>query len=132
MQPFHGNALSHLVDCRGSRRIPLIVSLVCSTVFLSACHEGQCSQPAGTGRLRIAVEALQKAADDCLVDVRVPGVRFEASRNCAAMDELALDYFQAGGADAPCDIELVFHQARAVAWIAKATSLAGGASLAIW
>lgn len=86
-----------------------------------------------TARLQIAAEALSRTADECLYDVRDRHQTWEASRNCAALSALASEYIDAGGFDKePAKIRTIADQARLTAWMARATSLAGGKPLSIW
>jgi len=91
-----------------------------------------CSQTANA-RLQVAAEALSRSADECLYDVRDRHQTWEASRNCAALSALASEYIAAGGFDKePAKIRAIADQARLTAWMARATSLAGGKSVSIF
>jgi len=93
---------------------------------------GACSQTENTS-LQLAAEALSRSADECLYDVRDRHQTWEISRNCAALSALASAYIAAGGFDKePVKIRTIADQARLTAWMARATSLAGGAPVSIW
>ena len=85
-------------------------------------------------RAMMAAKALSEAADECLYDVRDRGLRYENASHCSALGPLAQQYIGAGGFQegAPTDAALVAEQARAVAWMARATSLADGQPVSIW
>jgi hypothetical protein len=84
--------------------------------------------------LRSAAKALSHAADECLYDVRDRRFTFESSRSCNALGALVMTYIEAGGMKPgePVDIELIGTRARLSAWMARATSLAGGEPVRIW
>jgi hypothetical protein len=93
---------------------------------------GACPQPANA-RLQVAGDALSRSADECLYDMRDRHQTWEVSRNCAALSALASEYIAAGGFDKePTEIWAIADRARLTAWIARATSLAGGKPLSIW
>jgi len=113
--------------------IPIIATigarLVIGCLMLTS---GACMQTEDA-RLQVAAEALSRSADECLYDVRDRKQTWEISRNCAALSALASEYIDAGGFDQePAKIRAIADQARLTAWMARATSLAGGARVSIW
>jgi len=84
--------------------------------------------------LEATVTAFSKGADECLLDVRDRGLRYEASRNCAALKTLSLAYIEAGGTSPsePSRIEAKGQSALAVAWSARAASCLGGGMNFLW
>lgn len=78
--------------------------------------------------LEIAAKAFSDAADECLLDVRDRGVRYERSPNCASLSALATRVIDAGGdlEAAPCKYKLMVESAKSVAWSARASSALGG------
>ncbi len=105
-----------------------VVSIMISGVTIAAIA---CS---GTGpELRTAADALSRAADECLLDVRDRRFTWETSANCKSLSPLASSYIAAGGFSNEADsIRIIAEEARTTAWMARATSLAGGQSLSIW
>ena len=107
----------------------IVAGLVIGGLTLTS---GACSQTANA-RLQAAAEALSRSADECLYDVRDRHQTWEVSRNCAALSALASEYIAAGGFDKePVKIRAIADQARLTAWMARATSLAGGKPVSIW
>jgi hypothetical protein len=100
--------------------------------LVSATPTSGCGGRSAT--LRATAEALSKSADQCLLDVRDRRLTYEMSRNCSALGALAGTYVEAGGFQpgVAADIAIVAEQARATAWMARATSLAGGRFLSLW
>jgi hypothetical protein len=96
------------------------------TAVMTACSR--------TGpELRAAANALSRAADECLLDVRDRHLTWETSGNCKSLSPLASSYIAAGGFNNEADdIRLIAEEARTTAWMARATSLAGGLPLSIW
>ena len=107
----------------------LITSIVvaAATVFsVTGC--------ADNARLELSANALSKAADECLLDVRDRRMKYEKSPNCASLSTLSLQYIEAGGfrTETPAKYALIAEKARATAWIALATSESGNRLLRIW
>jgi hypothetical protein len=108
--------------------VTLIASCLLAGTLLTACKNDE------DQRLRSTAEALSRSADECLYDVRDRAATFENSRPCSLMSSLASTYVSAGGFrdSTPADIELIAQKARATAWMARATALAGNRPLKIW
>jgi hypothetical protein len=106
--------------------VTAIASCFLVGVQLAGCTRGE--------SLRPLAQALSHAADACLYDVRDHGATFEKSAACSSMSSLAYAYISAGGFQdsTPPHIEVIAQKARATAWMARATSLAGNAQLKIW
>ena len=85
-------------------------------------------------RLKTTAEALSRGADECLYDVRDRRLTYETSSNCAALGTLSMQFIEAGGFrdSTPTEYALVGERARTTAWMARATSAAGGRRLTIW
>jgi hypothetical protein len=103
---------------------------------LHASAEAERSEAIAQGHeshLRAAAEELSHAADECLYDVRDRRATYETSKQCKVLSVLAKRYIDAGGMrDEPSDIALIFERARVSAWMARATSAAGGGTVRIW
>lgn len=117
-----------------------IFATILSVVFLTGCDtktvvDGKYLLGIGDhARLETAVTVFSKGADECLLDVRDRGLRYEASRNCAALKSLSLAYIDAGGTSPsePSRIEVKGQSALAVAWSARAASCLGGGMNFLW
>lgn len=84
-------------------------------------------------RLKTTAEALAKGAEECLYDVRDRKLTYETSPNCNALGPLVKQYIEAGGfRDENRSHAFIAESARTTAWIARATSAAGGRRLSIW
>ena len=84
--------------------------------------------------LQAGADALSRAAEDCLVDVRDRRLTFEASRHCSALSALSKSYIHEGGfqENVPAKIGLVAEQARTMAWMARAISNCRDCARSIW
>ncbi len=98
-----------------------------SSVLLTSCTDHET-------RLEITARGFAKTADECLLDVRDRQLRYENSPNCNALGTLSTQFIEAGGFDknTPDRITLIAEKGRAVAWMARATSLAGNRRLSLW
>jgi hypothetical protein len=77
---------------------------------------------------------LSNMADECLLDTRDRGLKYDSSDHCLQLGKLSFAYLNAGGGDpeTPYRYEVTFHQARATAWAALAISHSGNTGLSIW
>ena len=83
--------------------------------------------------LRAAADALSRAADECLYDVRDRNLTWEQSSHCGSLSALASSYIALGGfQNENAEVRLVADRARTTAWMARATSLAGGRFLSVF
>ena len=117
-----------------------VFATILSAVFLTGCD----TKPVADGkyllgvgnhtRLEAAVKVFAKGADECLLDVRDRGLRYETSRNCASLKAFSLAYIEAGGTSPsePSRIEAKGQSALAVAWSARAASCLGGGMNFLW
>jgi len=103
-----------------------------ATAMLLATVIPGCS-PSASG-LEAMANQLSNAADQCLLDVRDKGLKYESSRNCRSLDTLHRRYEEGGGRleSTPCRAEKLAETARATAWIALAISKTGDPSLSLW
>jgi hypothetical protein len=81
-----------------------------------------------TAPLEVLAKELSEAADQCLLDVRDNGLKFEFSRSCRSLGPIRLRYVQAGGRA----VELLAETGRATAWTALAVSKTGDRYLKLW
>ena len=102
------------------------VAMMAAAFALSACDENVA--------LTNTVNRLNDMADECLLDTRDRGKKYEASEHCQKLGSLLLAYLDAGGGDqkTPKQYEVKYHQARATAWSALAVSHSGNSSARIW
>jgi hypothetical protein len=100
--------------------------MMAGVLALTACDNNEA--------LQNTVQRMSDAADQCLLDTRDRGLRYESSRNCQQLGSLSLAYIQAGGgsADTPPRYEAVYHRARATAWSALAVSRTGNPNISLW
>ena len=73
-------------------------------------------------------------AEKCLLDVRDRAAKFETSSNCSSLKSASKRYIDAGGQskDEPSEAALIAEQGRAMAWNARAISLASDSTLTLW
>ena len=111
-------------------------ALACSCVLAgSGCAPAAPAAPdAKTVRLRGLAESLAAGADQCLYDVRDRNYTYENSSYCALLTSLSSSYTAAGGFQpaVPPEIALIAEKATTTAWMARATSLAGGRPIRVW
>lgn len=107
----------------------LAMSLFFILLSITVCSLSEANQ-----KLKHPAEALVKAADECLFDVRDRGKTYQSSSNCNALKTLSMNYIEAGGfqENTPDKYKLLGSRARMTAWMALATSLAGGQRISIW
>lgn len=111
---------------RALRSTVISVLLFGTAVLLMGCRQANFE-------LRAAADGLSRTADECLYDVRDRNLTWERSSNCASLSALASRYIALGGFQAEnVDVRLTAERARTTAWMARATSLAGGKALSIW
>jgi hypothetical protein len=110
----------------GGRAWIVVIVFVTTAMWLVSCREISSSQ-------RVAADALTRAADACLIDVRDRDLAWERSTNCASLSSLADSYIALGGFQSePAEVRVIAEQARATAWMARTVSLPGGKGLSIW
>ena len=108
-----------------SRLAILLCGLLCA-----GTASAQMSKPAGDHIVMIA-KLLQRTAQACLHDTRDRGLGYENAPNCLALDRASRSYYEVESAflDAgqlpPREARIEHARARAAAWTARATSLAG-------
>jgi hypothetical protein len=102
-------------------------SLMLITV-LSGCHWS------GDRLLGSTSHALLEAASMCLYDVRDRQLTYELSHSCTSLGGLAEEFIEAGGFvnETPDKYKIIGAEARATAWMARATSMRGGGPVRIW
>lgn len=111
------------------RNLPcVVIGVLLVGMAISSISYGQ-----SDSGLRAASEALSRTADECLYDVRDRNQSYERSQNCMSLSRLASRYIALGGfQNEHVELKLVAERARTTAWMARATSLAGGKPLSIW
>lgn len=84
--------------------------------------------------LEFAVKSFSDGVDECLLDVRDRGLKWEQSRNCAALGALSKAYINAGGQTPgePSYLKAQVSDALSRAWSAKAASCLGGGMQSLW
>lgn len=105
-------------------------------VMLASCVGlfSGCNSAGPSPELNAAGKAILDASEQCLYDVRDKGMRYDAAPNCLALGPLSLAYLRAGGGDpdTPPEVEIMYVQARAHAWTARAIDASGSAAVRIW
>ena len=106
--------------------IPSIVVVAVTALAIVGCTDNT--------RLELSANALSKAADECLLDVRDQRMKYKKSPNCVSLGALSTQYIEAGGFrnETPAKYALIAEKARTSAWIALATSESGNRLLRIW
>jgi hypothetical protein len=105
--------------------------LLLSFSAVSACSASHAQKPKDPIKEAIS---LSKGAEECLIDVRDKGLKYERSSNCVGLKGLFNAYARAGGMmpDEPTQSVLIAEQARTTAWNALAISASSDPTISIW
>jgi hypothetical protein len=111
-----------------ARAFRSLIIPVAACFNLISCNSG------GSERLELTANALSKSADECLLDVRDRGLKYETSSHCTSLKTLSMQHTEAGGfrSETPAKYALIAAEARATAWAARAVSASGNPAINIW
>ena len=105
--------------------------ILLSCFLTAACSATQVQKPKDPIKESMALE---RGAEECLIDVRDNGLKYEKSPNCSGLKSLFNAYVRAGGMmpNEPTQSVLIAEQARTTAWNALAMSVSGDRTISIW